>query len=152
MLAALLLPLAIQAGCASRSDGGDQGQLLDTASGADWPGAGRSFGEQHFSPLDQLNSDTIGRLGLAWSFDLPIGNSVSQPIAVGGVVYTATGYSVVRAINATDGKLLWQFDPGVAQVAGAKMRNAWGIRGLAWWNETTPAVLPFIVIYLRGVS
>ncbi|KHK92761.1 PQQ-dependent dehydrogenase, methanol/ethanol family [Novosphingobium malaysiense] len=97
-----------------------------------WTGFGRTTGEQHFSPLDEINSDNAGQLGLAWSMDLPPGNSVSAPLAIDGVLYTATGYSVVRAINAATGKLLWEFDPKVPEAAGSKLRQGWGIRGLAY--------------------
>lgn len=109
-------------------------QLHDSASGHDWPAFGRTYGEQHFSPLNQINSNTVDRLKLAWSVDLPLGNSVSGPVAVDGVLYTATQYSVVRAFDATNGKLLWIFDPKAPQAAGRKLRQGWGSRGVAWWN------------------
>jgi quinohemoprotein ethanol dehydrogenase len=108
--------------------------LRDDSGGGDWPGYGRSFGEQHYSPLTQVSARTVKRLGLAWSMDLPAGNSISAPIAVNGVLYTATGYSIVRAIDAVSGRLLWSYDPKVPEVAGPKLRTGWGIRGLAWWN------------------
>jgi quinohemoprotein ethanol dehydrogenase len=109
-------------------------RLLDDSAGHDWPAYGRTFGEQHYSPLVAINARNVPRLGLVWSYDLGRGNSISQPIAVDGVLYVATGYSVVRAFDAVTGRLLWQFDPQAAAAAGAKLRNAWGIRGLAWWN------------------
>ena len=120
---------------AARSSATDlSGRLLDHSAGRDWPAYGRTFGEQHYSPLAAVDARNVRRLGLAWSYDLGRGNSISQPIAVDGVLYVATGYSVVRAFDATTGRLLWQFDPQAAAAAGAKLRNAWGIRGLAWWN------------------
>ena len=30
-------------------------QLVDVADGRDWPGFGRTYGEQHFSPLSEIN-------------------------------------------------------------------------------------------------
>ncbi len=109
-------------------------RLLDDSDGRDWAAFGRTFGEQHFSPLADIDETNIGRLKLAWYADLPVGNSVSGPLAVDGVLYTATGYSVVRAFEATSGKLLWEYDPHAAEAAGHKLRQGWGIRGLAWWN------------------
>lgn len=114
--------------------GHNASQLLDTADGADWPAFGRTYGEQHFSPLTQINRDSIGRLRLAWSYDLPPENSASVPIEVGGVLFTATGHSVIRAFNAATGKLLWQYDPKAAAAAGERLRQGWGSRGIAWWN------------------
>ena len=53
--------------------------LMDTSSGDNWPAFGRTYGEQHFSPLTQINDETIGRLKLAWYYDLPTG----QPVRAG---------------------------------------------------------------------
>jgi quinohemoprotein ethanol dehydrogenase len=108
--------------------------LLDDASGDNWPAFGRTYGEQHYSPLPDINQGNVGRLGLVWSVDLPVGNPASGPIAVDGVLYTSTGYSVVRAFNAATGKRLWEYDPHAAEAAGIKLRQGWGSRGLAWWN------------------
>ena len=98
----------------------------------DWLGFGRTSGEQHFSPLTQIDQHTVAKLGLAWSLDLPLGNSVSAPIEVSGVLYIATGYSVVRAIDAVSGRVLWTYDPKAPEVSGIKLRQGWGIRGLAY--------------------
>lgn len=52
------------------------------------------------------------------------------------MLYVATGYSVVRAIDMVSGRELWTYDAKVAEqpAADIKMRNGWGIRGLAWWD------------------
>ena len=102
------------------------------AAAADWPGFGGAAGEQRYSELDEINARNVGRLKLAWSYDLGPGNSVSAPVEARGVLYTATGYSVVRAFAATSGKLLWTYDPKAAEVSGIKLRQGWGIRGLAY--------------------
>lgn len=128
IILSLAAPLA-----ASAPPSGDAG-LIDANRGDDWPAYGRTYGEQHFSPLAQIDRSNISRLGLAWSFDLPAGNPMSGPIQVGGVLYTSTGYSVVRAIDVVTGKLLWSFDPLAPEKAGHKLREGWGSRGLAWWN------------------
>lgn len=103
--------------------------------GTDWPGYGRGDDETHFSPLSDVNNQSVARLGLAWSIDLPPGNPVSAPIAVGGTLYTSTGYSVVRAIDAASGRIKWEYDPEAAAAAGEKLRMNWGSRGLAWWRD-----------------
>lgn len=100
----------------------------------DWPGYGRTAAEDHYSPLAQIDEDNVGELGLVWSMDLPPGNAATIPVEVGGVLYAATGLSIVRAIDAATGKQLWTYDPQVGEQAGFKLRMAWGIRGLAWWD------------------
>lgn len=109
-------------------------QLLDGNNGDDWAAYGQSFGEQHYSPLAQIDVANVKRLGLIWSFDLPAGNPLTGPLAIGGKLYTATGYSVVRAFDAGTGKLLWTFDPKAPEASGPKLRTGYGSRGLAWWN------------------
>lgn len=110
-------------------------QLDDGSSGEDWPAFGRTYGEQHFSPLASIDRANVERLGLAWYHDLaPNENSATGPIAVGGVVYLASGYSHVQALDARTGRLLWEFDPGAAAAAGRRLRQGWGSRGIAWWN------------------
>jgi len=44
--------------------------LRDNSGGADWAAPGRTYGEQHYSPLDQINAANVRQLGLAWSFEL----------------------------------------------------------------------------------
>jgi hypothetical protein len=35
-----------------------------------WLSHGRGYTEQRFSPLDQIDNETVSRLGLAWRFDV----------------------------------------------------------------------------------
>ena len=129
------LLLAATAEASSPPADGSTARYIDGNDRGDWPGYGRTFGEQHYSPLAQINQDTVGRLGLAWSMDLsPTENSVTQPIAVDGVLYFANGHSIVHAIDAASGKLLWTFDPKVSETAGFRLRLAYGSRGIAWWD------------------
>ena len=100
--------------------------------GADWPSyAGTA--EDHYSPLRQIDDQNVARLGLAWSYDIDTTpNAYSAPIAVDGILYFGAGYSVIHAIDARTGKLLWKYDPEAPKAAGQKMRAAWGIRGIAF--------------------
>ena len=100
--------------------------------GRDWPGYG-GIDENHYSPLTEINDGNVGKLGLAWSHDINDGgSSLSAPIAVNGILYFASGYDHVRALDASNGRELWHVDLKATQKAGRKMRGAWGIRGLAY--------------------
>lgn len=115
--------------------GAAQAVLADPAlrdDGANWPAFGRGFDEQRYSPLNQIDKRTIGRLGLAWSLELnDVWNVSTQPVAVDGVLYFAAGFSVIHAVNAVTGELLWKYDP---KVRGRKMRMAWGSRGMTYYD------------------
>jgi quinohemoprotein ethanol dehydrogenase len=79
---------------------------------ANWLMYGRTYNEQRFSPLKQIDESTIGRLGLAWSRDLPTTRGVeATPIVVDGVMYTTGPWSVVYAVNARTGEPVWSYDP-----------------------------------------
>ena len=110
-------------------------QLSDNSDGDDWPAFGRTYGEQHYSPLTEINTDTVGQLGLAWFVDLPPGNPATGPIEVDGTIYLATGYSVIRAIDVETGNVKWTYDPKAPEASGIKLRQGWGSRGIAYWNH-----------------
>lgn len=137
VLAALVLPGAANSASAGagRADAkADAARLADSSSGDDWPAYGRTYGEQHFSPLTDINSGNVDKLGLVSWLDLPVSPVATQPIAIDGIVYMSSGLSVVRAVDAVTGRQLWTFDPKVGEVGGDKLRQGWGNRGIAYWN------------------
>jgi len=112
----------------------DNARLSDNSPGVDWAGPGGTYGEQHFSPLTQINAEDISRLALAWFIDLPPGNTVSAPLEIAGALYFVTGWGIVHAVDVKTGRQLWQYDAKTPEHAGPKIRAAWGSRGIAWWN------------------
>ncbi len=104
----------------------DAKMIGDEANGDNWASYGRTYSEGHFSPLTDISTSNVSQLGLAWAYDLgtPL-RADSQPLAANGVVYVATGLSIVQAIDAASGKLLWRYDPEVQKVAGNKLYPSW---------------------------
>ena len=102
--------------------------------GRDWYSFGGGDDGRHYSALNQIDQQNVGKLGLAWSYDIDTFDAYTEPLAVNGVVYFAAGHSVIHALDARTGKLLWQYDPKVAEAPEAqwRMRAGWGIRGIAW--------------------
>src|SRR5919108_43738 len=79
-----------------------------------WMSHGRTYGEQRFSPLDQINTSTVGRLALSWFADLDSRRGQeATPLVVDGVLYVSTAWSRVKAYDAATGKPLWTYDPQV---------------------------------------
>lgn len=100
----------------------------------DWPTYGGD-GENHFSPLSQIQTNNVKALKLAWFYDIETsGTAFTAPVASGGIVYFASGLSMVHALDAVSGKLLWQHDAKVPEHAGAELRMAWGSRGMVYAN------------------
>ncbi|MCU0974679.1 MAG: PQQ-binding-like beta-propeller repeat protein, partial [Steroidobacteraceae bacterium] len=109
--------------------------IADERDGANWPAFGRTYSERHASPLTGISAANVSRLGLAWSLDLPgITNGATIPLAVDGIVYFTVGQSIVHAVEAASGRLLWRHDPEVAKHAGRKLRITWGPRGIGYWE------------------
>ncbi|WP_434727065.1 PQQ-dependent dehydrogenase, methanol/ethanol family [Pseudomonas sp. Je.1.5.c] len=77
-----------------------------------WMSHGRTYDEQRYSPLKNITDANVNQLGLAWSYKLDLDRGVeATPIVVDGVMYTTGPFSVVYALDARNGKLLWKYDP-----------------------------------------
>ena len=70
-----------------------------------WLSYGRTYDEQRFSPLDQINADNVDQLGLAWSYDTGQQRGhEATPIVVDGRMYLTASWSVVYALDAATGR------------------------------------------------
>ena len=102
---------------ACSSAGGDRAASTDAAD-AEWPTAGRTADGQRFSPLDSIDTANVARLGLAFSVDLETdAGQEATPVMIGGVIYTISSYDIVRAVDATNGRVFWTFDPDVREAS-----------------------------------
>jgi quinohemoprotein ethanol dehydrogenase len=124
--AALLL-----AGC---SQGGTPQSDAGVGAGDDWPAVGGAADETNYSRLADIAPDTVKRLGLAWSLDLPGEVTLeATPLAVGGVLYFTGSYAATYAVDGVTGKLLWRHDPQTWKVDPDKMHFSFGAnRGSAY--------------------
>ena len=131
---------------ASCSGGGADNKATDTtgidgariikASGEEWLSYGRTYDEQRFSPLDQINTGNVGELGLAWYADLDTARGQeATPLVIDGKIYVTTAWSKVKAFDATTGKPLWDYDPKVPGETGVKACCDVVNRGLAAWGN-----------------
>jgi quinohemoprotein ethanol dehydrogenase len=103
--------------------------------GADWPSYGRTYSEQRFSPLTEINADNAKQLGLAWFADLDTNRGQeATPLVIDGVLYVSTAWSMVKAYDAGTGKLLWSYDPKVPGEYGVKGCCDVVSRGIAAWK------------------
>ena len=114
----------------------DEARLKGAATDRDnWLSHGRTYDEQRFSPLAQIDATSVGRLGLAWSFDLDTyRGQEATPLVVDGVMYSTSAWSKVQALDAATGKLLWQYDPAVPPETGVKACCDVVNRGVALWK------------------
>src|SRR5262245_18334576 len=101
----------------------------------DWPAYGGGNDQTHYSALNQINRDNVGKLQVAWTFDtgdaFPGSEMQCNPLIVDGRLYATTPKMRVIALDAATGKLVWAFDPNEGNKIQGKVRN----RGLAYWTD-----------------
>ena len=85
------------------------------ADDGNWLALGRTADEQRFSPLTQINRETVSQLGLAWFRDMDTNRTMeATPIVVDGVMFFTGAWSRVYALAADSGEMIWSYDPKVA--------------------------------------
>jgi len=86
-----------------------------------WLAHGRTFSEQRFSPLAQIDRGNVAQLGLAWSHRTGTRRGLeATPLVVDGVLYATGSWSRVYALDAATGRELWTHDPKVPGETGRK--------------------------------
>lgn len=121
--------VALLGSCTGLTQGGEDG--------ANWSLYGLQNSEQRFSPLAQINAETIGKLGLAWSMELPAQARSMQgtPLAIDGKLYFSTSLSKLYAVDAKTGKTLWEYDPEVGKQHPRTLRTSHqGSRGIGYFD------------------
>ena len=118
--------------------------------GKDWSAAGGNEGQTKYSMLKQINKHTVGKLREAWTYRSgnPAGNVQLNPLIVAGVVYLTTPAQELIAVNGTNGKELWRFNPA------RKGEKFGGInRGLAFWSSGKDSCILYTSgTYLNAVN
>src|SRR5207302_2140290 len=101
--------------------------------GANWTAHNADAYETAYSRLQQISAANVGRLGLAWSMDLPEISLQATPLAVDGVLYFTGSQASVYAVDGASGKLLWKYDPESWKFNPAKIGFGLGNnRGVAY--------------------
>jgi len=110
----------------------------------DWPAYSGDKASTKYSPLDQINKDTVGKLQIAWrqsgvpeelkaaypGANAP-GNWQNTPLMVDGLLYMSSGVGTVVALDAATGKVVWFDVP--PSVDGKGPARGGSSRGVAYW-------------------
>ena len=100
-----------------------------------WLSHGRDYHEQRYSPLNQINLETINKLELEWSLDMGTKRGLeATPIIDYGIMIVSSTWSVVHAVDAKTGKELWVYDPDVPRSWARKVCCDVVNRGVAVWE------------------
>jgi len=90
----------------------------------EWHQYGRTPFGQRYSPLDQINTDNVSTLKVAWQYQTgdvkkpdDVGETTYQvtPLKVGDTLYMCTPHNIAIALDAASGKEKWRYDsnPGM---------------------------------------
>ena len=105
---------------------GQQPRRIDDAAlrnagktGEEWLSYGLSPGETRYSPLKQIDTTNVSRLGLNWLYEIGPGggNQEGTLLMANGTLYGITNWSIVYAVDARTGKEKWRWDPEVNHAA-----------------------------------
>ena len=104
---------------------------------ADWLMINRTYDEQRFSPLAQINRDNVGNLRMAWSRGLPAGTQESTPIVYQGILYSYRPGAGVIALDGTNGDQIWEYNRNYPKEMTAAVGGPTSARSksLAIWED-----------------
>jgi len=136
MKTSLALVLAVMLPLSAAADTGVDAAKIASGGVGEWPSNGRTYAEDHFSPLDSITPQNVAQLGVAWYQDLDTDRGqAATPVVSNGVLYTSTAWSKVVAFDAKTGKLLWSYDPQVPKSTLPKACCDAVNRGVALWGD-----------------
>ncbi|WP_246725035.1 PQQ-dependent dehydrogenase, methanol/ethanol family [Beijerinckia sp. L45] len=147
--ASLLTLLAVTTTTTSAADSGVTQQTLEAADAntADWLTYGRNLSAHRFSPLAQINRDTVKNLKVAYTLHLggvegggiwTHGGLEATPIVKDGFMYVTDGWGSVYKLDLHGGhaELAWKMDPKTDHDwAGAVACCGVDNRGVALWHD-----------------
>jgi glucose dehydrogenase len=80
----------------------------------EWLTSGRDANGTYYSPLKDIDTGNVARLGFAWDYDLGTHRGQeSTPLVIDGVMYATSNFGRVYALDAVTGKELWTYDPHI---------------------------------------
>ena len=126
---------ATQSNSGARPVTGERIRNADAEPG-NWLSHGRTYDEQRFSPLSDINERNVTDLELTWYYDIDTNRSMeSTPLVADGVMYVTAAWSAVYALDAVSGELLWEYDPQVPRSWGTYACCDVPNRGAALWDD-----------------
>ena len=101
--------------------------MLHDPPAEDWLSWRRTLDGHGYSPLDQITTDNVYQLRLAWAFAMQDnGSNQTTPLVHDGVMYLVNPGNVVQALDAATGEVIWEYRyqfPSDAMTLGGPTRN-----------------------------
>ena len=112
-------------------------EVSSQAAGADWAVYHGNPNGTHYSVLDQINTQNVKGLKVAWTFEtgdgLPTNDMEGDTIVVKGRMYFASPKGRIFSLNAATGAQNWVYDPAEGKAGNGSGR----LRGVCYWTDGT---------------
>ena len=97
---------------------------------------GNPFAWGH-SPMDQINTENVDRLQIAWVWGMHPGTNQHAPLVRDGIMYLSNPINIIQALDARDGSLLWEYQRVFPDGRSNEGRQGVGsqLRTLAIWED-----------------
>ena len=97
--------------CTDEDDANSPGtEVTRSSDSVDWSKYGNNYANHRFSNLQQITTDNVDQLELAWSYKTGIKKTFqTSPIVVDGVMFITTPLNDVISINAENGQEIWRY-------------------------------------------
>ena len=92
--------------------------MLGKPAPEDWLMRRGDYRASGYSALDQINAENVGRLKLAWAWNMEPGYQEEAPLAHDGVLFLANPKNVVQALDGRSGDLLWEYRRELPKIEG----------------------------------
>jgi quinohemoprotein ethanol dehydrogenase len=132
--AKVTIGLTLALAAVALATGGARVTPAAAADAGQWPSVGRTLANRSYSPLAAINQKNVRELSLAGYYDIPTHfGQEATPLAIGGILYFSTDWSIVKAVDARTGRLLWSYDPRARR---GLVNGCCGpvSRGVAYWR------------------
>lgn len=112
----------------------------------EWHQYGRTAYGQRYSPLDQITTDNVNTLKVAWQYqtgDVKLPDDVAEttyqvtPLKVGETLYLCTPHNWAIALDAATGQEKWKYDSNSGMNPDRQHQTC---RGVTYWKD--PAATP----------
>ena len=139
--AAMLLPVVFLTAQSGRTFNPITEEMLKNPSPNDWLMYNRTYDAQRFSPLKQINKGNVADLRMAWSRQQGTGIQEGIPLVHDGVMYLQAPGSVVQALDATNGNLIWEYTRNIpANQKNSKSKTIAMAMDMVYWTAPDAVV------------
>ena len=111
--------------------------MLHEPDDGDWLLWRRTYDAFGYSPLSQINTDTVGQLQLAWTWSLPRGKNEATPLVYDGVMFIHGYGDHVHALDAASGDLLWEYSRRLPRGVAPSQKRGFAIYGRRLYVPTS---------------